>query len=67
MQSTYPFNPYNWTTITPLFDTLIEAPVPDGGFMTWLEQWNQLDIAIWDAYTVLKRPAYYDTNKEHYD
>lgn len=62
MKTTYSFNPYDWTTITPLLQALIDAPVADGDFMTWLAQWNQLDIAIWDAYTVLKRPAYYDTS-----
>ena len=61
MQSTDPFDPSDWTTITPLFEALIAAPVADGGFMDWLAQWNQLDIAVWDAYTVLKRRAYYDT------
>ncbi|MEZ4737113.1 MAG: M3 family metallopeptidase [Caldilineaceae bacterium] len=64
MPSTYPFDPYDWTTITPLLQALIDAPVADGGFMPWLAQWNQLDIAIWDAYTVLKRPAYYDTRDQ---
>lgn len=68
MKSTYAFDPYDWATITPLFEALIEAPIPDGGFMDWLAQWNQLDIAVWDAYTVLKRPAYYDTSNHvlHY-
>jgi len=61
MQSTDPFDPSDWTTITPLFEALIAAPIADGGFMDWLAQWNQLDIAVWDAYTVLKRRAYYDT------
>ncbi|MCE7984785.1 MAG: hypothetical protein DYG89_26735 [Caldilinea sp. CFX5] len=61
MKATYPFDPYDWATITPLLQALIDAPVADGEFMRWLEQWNQLDIAIWDAYTMLKRPAYYDT------
>lgn len=64
MQPTYPFDPYDWTTITPLFQALIAAPVADGGFMSWLDQWNQLDIAVWDAYTLLKRPAYYDTRDQ---
>ncbi|HMN31365.1 MAG TPA: hypothetical protein PKE45_24655, partial [Caldilineaceae bacterium] len=61
MERSYPFNPVDWQTITPLFTALIDAPVAAGGFMAWLEQWNQLDIAVWDAYTALKRPAYYDT------
>ena len=61
MPSTYPFDPSDWTTITPLFEALIAAPVAEGGFIDWLAQWNQLDIAVWDAYTVLKRRAYYDT------
>lgn len=61
MNSTYPFNPLDWNTITPLYTALIDAPVAPGGFMSWLEQWNQLDIAVWDAYTALKRPAYYET------
>lgn len=62
MESTYPFNPYDWTTITPLFEALINDPLSGGGFLDWLVQWNQLDVAIWDAYTQLKRPAYYDTS-----
>jgi hypothetical protein len=61
MGSPYPFNPLDWNTIIPLYTALIDAPVAPGGFMSWLEQWNQLDIAIWDAHTTLKRPAYYDT------
>ncbi len=60
MNSPYPFDPTDWTTITPLFEALIAAPIPPDGLMDWLEQWNQLDIAVWDAYTTLKRPAYYD-------
>lgn len=64
MQPTYPFDPYDWRTITPLFQALIAAPVVDGGFMSWLDHWNQLDIAVWDAYTMLKRPAYYDTRDQ---
>lgn len=64
MATNYPFNPYNWNTITPLFQSLIDRPIADGGFMPWLAQWNQLDIAVWDAYTVLKRPAYYDTSDQ---
>jgi len=61
VSTTYPFNPHDWTTITPLFEALIQAPIADDGFMAWLNQWNQLDISVWDAYTTLKRPAYYDT------
>lgn len=67
MISDYPFNPYDWTTLSPLFQALLEAPIADGGFMPWLEAWNQLDIAIWDAYTQLKRPAYYDTSDQAAD
>jgi len=64
MNSSYPFDPLDWNTITPLFMVLAEAAILDDGFMVWLEQWNQLDIAIWDAYTVLKRAAYYDTSDQ---
>ncbi len=64
MKSTYLFDPYDWSTITPLFQALIAVPIAGGGFMAWLEQWNQLDIAVWDAYTVLKRAAYYDTTDQ---
>jgi oligoendopeptidase F len=64
MASAYPFEPLDWKTLTPLYTALIEAPVAPGQFMTWLEQWNQLDIAVWDAYTALKRPAYYDTRDQ---
>ena len=62
--SDYPFNPNDWTTITPLFQVLIDLPVVKGGFTDWLQAWNQLDIAVWDAYTMLKRPAYYDTSDQ---
>ncbi len=55
------FNPHDWRTITPLFQALIDAPVAPGGFPDWLVAWNRLDIAVWDAYTTLKRRAYYDT------
>lgn len=61
MKSTYAFDPTEWATITPLFHALATVPIPPAGFMDWLDQWNQLDIAVWDAYTALKRPAYYDT------
>jgi hypothetical protein len=64
MKSIHPFDPYDWKTITPLFQALNEAPAPEGGFMAWLEQWNELDIAVWDAYTALKRPTYYDTRDQ---
>ena len=57
----YPFDPSDWTTITSLFKALEEMSIPPGGFMVWLQNWNQLDIAIWDAYTFLKRRAYTDT------
>lgn len=53
-ESSYPFDPHDWATITPLFIELSRAEIRPGEFMTWLEQWNQLDIAVWDAYTVLK-------------
>ncbi|MBX3014950.1 MAG: hypothetical protein KF832_25740 [Caldilineaceae bacterium] len=64
MQPIYPFDPYDWSTITPLFQALGDAPITDGEFLHWLAQWNQLDIAVWDAYTQLKRPAYYDTRDQ---
>lgn len=60
----YPFNPTDWTTVTPLFEALRDAPVSNGAFVQWLEQWNQLDIDVWDAYTYLKRPAYSDTSDQ---
>ena len=60
--TTYAFNPYDWTTITPLFDALSDRPLSADGFMDWLAQWNDLDIDVWDAYTQLKRPAYVDTS-----
>ena len=62
MKFTYPFEPYDWTTITPLLDALLDMPVSDGGFLDWLDQWNELDIDLWDAYTQLKHPAYVDTS-----
>ena len=58
----YPFNPHDWTTITPLLDELVNKPVSKDGFLAWLEAWNQLDIDLWDAYTQLKHPAYVDTS-----
>ncbi len=64
MKSTYAFDSHDWATITPLFEVLIATPVPHGGFMDWLAHWNQLDIAVWDAYTVLKRAAYYDSSDQ---
>lgn len=64
MQPSYPFDPHDWQTIIPLFQDLVATPVAADGFMAWLAQWNDLDIAIWDAYTVLKRPAYVDTRDQ---
>jgi oligoendopeptidase F len=64
MASPYPFNPLDWNTVIPGFTALLDAPVAAGEFATWLEQWNQLDIAVWDAYTALKRPAYFDTRDQ---
>ena len=64
MNQTYPFDPADWATITPLFEALIATPIPADGFMDWLAQWNQLDIAVWDGYTVLKRAAYYDISDQ---
>ena len=61
IKSTYPFDPYDWTSITPLFTALSEANVSQDGFLDWLNQWNTLDIAVWDAYTQLKYDAYSDT------
>ena len=58
----YSFDPYDWTTITPLLDELSDRPVTNEGFMDWLAKWNQLDIDLLDAYTQLKHPAYIDTN-----
>lgn len=60
IEQSYPFDPQDWTTIAPLFIELSKAEIPTGEFMAWLEQWNQLDIAVWDAYTVLKQRSYYD-------
>jgi oligoendopeptidase F len=64
MDSAYPFNPLDWNTIIPLYTALRDAPIPPGGFLDWLGEWNQLDIAIWDAYTALKRPTYSDTRDQ---
>lgn len=61
MEQAYPFNPYDWTTITPLFTAIIETPVSTGGFAGWLAQWNDLDIAVNDAWTYVKRLSYTDT------
>ena len=61
MEPTYPFDPHDWTTITPLFVALSQAPVAPDGFTDWLAHWNQLDIAVYDAWTQLKRRAYYAT------
>ncbi len=61
MNAKYDFDPTDWSTIKSRYAALETMPVPAGGFMDWLEQWNQLDIDIWDAYTQLKRPAYVDT------
>lgn len=58
MESNYPFDPYDWTTIQPLFRQLIDLPLPAGGFMAWLDAWNALDIAVNDAWTELKRRSY---------
>lgn len=62
---TYSFNPYDWSTITPLLDSLVDASVTDHTFSDWLAKWNQLDIDLWDAYTQLKHPAYVDTRNQH--
>ena len=61
MNPTYNFDPSDWSTIKSLYAALETMPVPEGKFMDWFEEWNQLDIDIWDAYTQLKRPAYVDT------
>jgi oligoendopeptidase F len=60
MISSYPFNPNDWKTITPLFNALSETPLSKDTFLDWLEQWNTLDIAVYDAWTTLKRPAYFN-------
>ena len=61
MKQHFPFDPYDWAAITPLYAALIEAPLSGDGFMDWLHAWNRLDISVHDAWTWLKRPAYYDT------
>ena len=58
METPYPFDPYDWATITPLFHALMDASVEEGGFATWFDQWNQLDLAVNDAWTELKRRSY---------
>jgi oligoendopeptidase F len=58
--STYPFNPNDWNTITPLFNALLETSLSEKTFFDWLDQWNTLDITVYDAWTTLKRPAYFD-------
>ena len=57
----YPFDLYDWATITPLFEALLKSSVPQGGFADWLAQWNDLDIAVYDAWTDLKRRSYSNT------
>ena len=65
MNTTLPFDPTDWTTIIPLFERLQEMSISNDNFDDWLEEWNQLDVAVWDAYTQLKHPAYVDmTNTE---
>jgi len=61
MEAAYSFDPYDWATITPLFETLDTAPISEGGFADWLTQWNDLDIAVYDAWTTLKRRSYANT------
>jgi oligoendopeptidase F len=61
MHPIYSFDPYDWATITPLFVTLSNAPISEGGFVDWLTQWNELDIAVYDAWTMLKRRSYANT------
>lgn len=61
MKSTYPFNPYDWATITPLFAALNETPVSQSDFGDWLTQWNKLNILVEDAWTELKRRSYTNT------
>jgi hypothetical protein len=60
MDSVYPFDPYDWATITPLFVALNEAPIAQAGFADWLARWNALDILVYDAWTALKRRSYTD-------
>src|SRR5688572_1039836 len=61
MESAYSFDPYDWATITPLFEALNNAPISEGGFADWLTRWNALDIAVYDAWTTLKRRSYANT------
>ena len=61
MPEQYSFDPHNWATITPSFEALVNAPPSSDGFLEWLSAWNRLEIAVHDAWTQLKRPAYYDT------
>ncbi len=64
MKSPYSFDPYHWATITPLYAALSETPLSGNDFMNWLDAWNTLDIAVHDAWTWLKRPAYFDTRDQ---
>jgi len=61
MEQQYTFDPCNWATIAPSFEALIDAPRASDGFLVWLRTWNGLEVAVHDAWTQLKRPAYYDT------
>jgi hypothetical protein len=36
VEPTYPFDPHDWATITPLFVALSKAPVARQGFAGWL-------------------------------
>jgi len=64
MPPPYPFDPQDWKTIIPLFQALAATPLAADDFMAWLARWNELDVAVWDAYTQLKRPAYVDTRDQ---
>ena len=65
MERSYPFDPYDWKTIIPLFTALADAPLAHAGFAEWFQQWNALDIAVNDAWTYLKQRSYSDsTNAE---
>src|SRR5262245_41996819 len=64
MTPAYSFDPYDWTTITPLFLALIEASISQAGFADWLTRWNELDIAVYDAWTELKRRSYSNTTDQ---
>jgi len=57
----YPFDPYDWRTITPLFEALNDVSVSPHGFANWLTQWNALDIAVYDAWVQIKRRSYAQT------